>query len=289
MVSATTYETRGGIRVTRTIEEIPVANAIDPLIHGLDAHRGMLLASSYEYPGRYTRWDIGFVDPPLALTGRGRTFRIEALNPRGQVLLAPIAEKLDALDVVEHVAGSGTSVEGLVSTSAGRFAEEERSRQPSLFSVLHELVALFHHPDEPHLGLYGAFGYDLAFQFEPIRLRLPRPSDQRDLVLYLPDELVIVDHRREVATRRSYDFVVANHSTDGLARVGRAEPYMCPARVITNVASTRPWSAWRRRRSSEAISSRSFRARRLSKPARHRRPRSSFASVSGIHRHTGSS
>ncbi|PYO02972.1 MAG: anthranilate synthase component I [Candidatus Rokuibacteriota bacterium] len=231
MVSATTYETRGGIRVTRTIEEIPVANAIDPLIHGLDAHRGMLLASSYEYPGRYTRWDIGFVDPPLALTGRGRTFRIEALNPRGQVLLAPIAEKLDALDVVEHVAGSGTSVEGLVSTSAGRFAEEERSRQPSLFSVLRELIALFHHPDEPHLGLYGAFGYDLAFQFEPICQRLPRPSDQRELVLYLPDELVIVDHRREIAMRRSYDFVVADHSTDGLARVGRAEPYNVTAHV----------------------------------------------------------
>src|SRR2546427_11771812 len=146
MVSATTYETRGGIRVTRTIEEIHVANAIEPLIHALDAHRGMLLASSYEYPGRYTRWDIGFVDPPLVLTGRGRTFRIEALNTRGQVLLAPIAEKLEALDIVELVAGAEASLEGAVRRAAGRFAEEERSRQPSLFSVLRALVALFHHP-----------------------------------------------------------------------------------------------------------------------------------------------
>ncbi len=55
MTTFTTYETRGGIRVTRTIEEIPVANAIDPVIHALDARQGMLLASSYEYPGRYTR------------------------------------------------------------------------------------------------------------------------------------------------------------------------------------------------------------------------------------------
>jgi len=131
MTTFTTYETRGGIRVTRTIEEIPVANAIDPVIHALDARQGMLLASSYEYPGRYTRWDIGFVDPPLVLTGHGRTFRIDALNPRGQVLLAPIAEKLEALDVVEHVAGSEASLEGSVSNAAGRFAEEERSRHPT--------------------------------------------------------------------------------------------------------------------------------------------------------------
>jgi hypothetical protein len=52
----------------------------------------------------------------------------------------------------------------VVRAPSGRFAEEERSRQPSIFSVLRALVALFQHPDEPYLGLYGAFGYDLAFR-----------------------------------------------------------------------------------------------------------------------------
>jgi anthranilate synthase len=225
-MTATTYETAGGIRVHRTVDEIPVANAIEPVVEALDAHRGVLLASSYEYPGRYTRWDMGFVDPPLALTARNRDFRLEALNARGRVLLAPIAAALRSLDAVERVSETEDSLGGAVRAPAGRFVEEERSRQPSVFSLLRALGALFHHADEPHLGLYGAFGYDLAFQFEPIRLRLERPPDQRDLLLYLPDELVIVDHRRELATVRRYEFEVGGRSTAGLPRTGSAAPYV---------------------------------------------------------------
>jgi anthranilate synthase len=225
-MTATTYETAGGIRVHRTVDEIPVANAIEPIVQALDAHRGVLLASSYEYPGRYTRWDMGFIDPLLALTARNRDFRVEALNARGRVLLAPVAAALRSLDAVERISVTDDSLEGAIRAPAGRFVEEERSRQPSVFSVLRTLGALFRHPDEPHLGLYGAFGYDLAFQFEPIRLRLERPPDQRDLLLYLPDELVIVDHRREVATVRRYDFEVGGRSTAGLPRTGSAAPHV---------------------------------------------------------------
>src|SRR2546426_6334170 len=224
-MTVTTYDTAGGIRVHRTVEEIPIASAIEPVVQALDAHRGVLLASSYEYPGRYTRWDMGFVDPPLVLTARSRGFRVEALNARGRVLLSPIAGALRALDAVERVSATEEVLDGAIRAPAGRFAEEERSRQPSVFSLLRALGALFHHPEEPHLGLYGAFGYDLAFQFEPIRLRLERPPSQRDLVLYLPDELIVVDHRREVAQRRRYEFDVDGQATEGLPREGAARPY----------------------------------------------------------------
>jgi anthranilate synthase len=100
-----------------------------------------------------------------------------------------------------------------------------------VFSVLRGLIALFAAEDEPHLGLYGAFGYDLAFQFEPIKLRLERPGAQRDLVLYLPDELVIVDHRRERASRRRYEFEVGGRATGTLPRDGAAAPYVGSTRV----------------------------------------------------------
>jgi anthranilate synthase len=220
------YDTVGGIRVHRTVEEIPVADAIEPVINALDSHRGVLLASSYEYPGRYTRWDMGFVNPPLVLSARERRFRVDALNERGRVLLPSIAEAWRSLDAVDRLDASAGSLEGSVRAAGQRFAEEARSRQPSLFSLLRALVALFRHPDEPHLGLYGAFGYDLAFQFEPVRLRLEREPTQRDLALYLPDELVIVDHRREVAMRRRYDFEAAGGSTSGLPRSGAAAPYV---------------------------------------------------------------
>jgi anthranilate synthase len=230
-MTAITYDTAGGIRVHRTVEEIPFTGAIEPVVHALDAHRGVLLASSYEYPGRYTRWDIGFVNPPLVLSARGPGFRVDALNDRGRVLLPAIAAAWRGLDAVERLAESEVSLEGAIRAAAGRFAEEERSRQPSVFSLLRGLVALFRHADEPHLGLYGAFGYDLAFQFEPMRRRLAREPEQRDLVLYLPDELVVVDHRREIAMRRTYDFEVAGRSTRGLPRHGTATPYVGAARA----------------------------------------------------------
>jgi len=62
-MSTTQYETAGRIRVHRTVETVPIADAIEPVVDALDTRRGVLLASNYEYPGRYTRWDMGFVDP----------------------------------------------------------------------------------------------------------------------------------------------------------------------------------------------------------------------------------
>ncbi len=219
------YVTRGGVLVRRTVEEVPVRNAIEPIVSALDGRRGALLASSYEYPGRYTQWDLGFVDPPVVLTARARRFRVDALNARGRVLLPVLARAFSTLDAVATLEARSDGLEGEVRMAAGRFPEEERSRQPSLFSLLRALVALLFYEDEPHLGLYGAFGYDLAFQFEPIRLRLERPSSQRDLVLYLPDELIVVDHRREIAQRRRYEFEVDGHATDGLPREGPSRLY----------------------------------------------------------------
>lgn len=229
--SAHTYLTQGGIKIRRVIEGIPVDGAIEPIIDMLDSHRGVLLASSYEYPGRYTRWDMGFVDPPLVLTSRERQFRITALNQRGQLLLAPIATAIRALSAVTEADLQGTELLGTIAKPAGRFPEEQRSKQPSIFSVLRALIELFSSEEDQHLGLYGAFGYDLAFQFEPLRLRLQRPADQRDLVLYLPDELILVDHQREQAVRQRYDFEVDGQSTHSLARETLAQPYVSSERV----------------------------------------------------------
>ena len=223
--SVDTYLTRGGLVVHRTVEEIPIEGAIEPIVDALDTRRGVLLASSYEYPGRYTRWDMGFVDPPLELVTRGRDFRIAALNERGRVLLPAIAATVQALPAVASSRLAEDALSGAIHAPAGRFPEEERSKQPSVFSLLRALVDLFYSAKDPHLGLYGAFGYDLAFQFEPIRIRLERPADQRDLVLYLPDELIIVDHRRERAMRRRYDFELAGDSTRGQPRGGSSEPF----------------------------------------------------------------
>ena len=223
---ATNYRTHGGISVRRIIEGLPMQAAIEPVIDGLDNQRGVLLASSYEYPGRYTRWDIGFVNPPVVLTSRNRDFQLSALNERGQVLLPAIADTIEALPAVASTDRQAHQISGTIQAASGRFPEEQRSKQPSVFSLLRALVALFASSEDSDLGLYGAFGYDLAFQFEPLRLRLERPEDQRDLVLYIPDELVVIDHRREQAVRYRYDFEVNGRSTQHLPREGAVAPYV---------------------------------------------------------------
>ena len=56
-----------------------------------------MFSSNYEYPGRYTRWDTAIIDPPLAISARGRAMRIDALNARGEVLL-PVDRQGDLPD-----------------------------------------------------------------------------------------------------------------------------------------------------------------------------------------------
>ncbi len=220
------YATRGGIHVIRTSETIAAEGALAELIRQLDQKRGVLLSSGYEYPGRYSRWDIGFIDPPLCFSARQRSFSLEALNDRGRPLLRAISTALRSSSAVGELSEDDTSIHGSIVETTERFTEEQRSRQPSVFSVLRELVNLFHSEEDSHLGLYGAFGYDLCFQFEPVPLARPRPAEQRDLVLYLPDNLIVVDRQKERASRLLYDFEVDGTSTLGLAREGIQAPYV---------------------------------------------------------------
>ena len=71
-------------------------------------------------------------------------------------------------------------------------------------------------PQDEHLGFYGAMGYDLVFQFEPVQLRHARPLDQADLHLFMPDELIVVDHRKEQARKYTYNFRLDQLNTQGL-------------------------------------------------------------------------
>ncbi|HEX3864076.1 MAG TPA: anthranilate synthase component I [Stellaceae bacterium] len=228
------YVTQGGIRVHREIAVQTYSPADTRLADRLDERRGVLFSSSFEFPGRYTRWDMGFVDPALALTARDRSFSIEALNQRGRLLLGAVRDHLAGLTAAKLRDTGDDRITGEIAENATRFPEEQRSRQPSVFSVLRSLGDLFASPEDEHLGLYGAFGYDLVFQFEPTRLHLPRAADQRDLVLYLPDEILIVDHMRQQAALHRYEFEIGGHSTEGLPR---ATP---PAKYRLDTGAARP-------------------------------------------------
>jgi anthranilate synthase len=215
--------TAGGVRVTRTAEPFG-EQILDAICRQVEGQRGGVLSSGMEYPGRYSRWHMAYVNPCAEIVARGRRISVRALNPRGEVLLPVLAEGLlrvgEPVPAARPGAGAGSvtrEVEVLVPEPAGLLAEEDRSRRPTVFSALREVISAMA-GDDPHLGLYGAFGYDLAFQFEPVTLRHERPGGQRDLVLHLPDELYVLDRKRETATRYRYEFAVAGVSTRGLPR-----------------------------------------------------------------------
>ena len=224
-----TFVVGGGVTITRTAGAFEPAE-LTAVAELVDRRRGGVLSSGMEYPGRYTRWHMAYVNPPVEITCRGRQVTARALNDRGLVLMPVIRAAMLRAGVGQPGASRASELTVFVPAGEGAFTEEERSRRPTVFSVLREIAAAFGCGD-PHLGLYGAFGYDLAFQFEPVRLSIGRPGDQRDLVLHLPDEIWVVDLRREEAVRYSYEFAVPGDglaSTAGLPRETAPTPELRP-------------------------------------------------------------
>ncbi len=220
VIQRTEFVTAGGVRVRRTAEPLR-PEVLDGITRQADERRGGVLSSGMEYPGRYSRWHLAYIDPCAEIVARGRRIAARALNERGAVLLPVLGAAL--LRAGELVPGPPGQLEVVIPEPAGLVAEEDRSRRPTVFSAVREIIAAFA-GDDPHLGLYGAFGYDLAFQFEPVRLRADRPADQRDLVLHLPDELYVVDRKREFAAVYRYEFEVGGISTAGLSRTTPRAP-----------------------------------------------------------------
>ncbi|CAG0970309.1 MAG: anthranilate synthase [Rhizobiaceae bacterium] len=225
------FVTAGGVAIRRERHEVEYAGAIEPYVDGLNSRRGAVFSSNYEYPGRYTRWDTAIIDPPLVVSARGRAMAIEALNGRGEALLVPIRKAMRGLSEVAVTEDTATALRLKVAEPGRVFTEEERSRVPSVFTVLRAIVALFRTAEDPNLGLYGAFGYDLAFQFDPVDYVLKRKESQRDLVLYLPDEVLVVDHYSAKAWKDRYDYSGEGFSTAGLTRTVTEEPFRPSDRI----------------------------------------------------------
>lgn len=66
------YSTRNGIQVTRTVSKVPFKRGLGKLMRELDSRRGFYFSSGYEYPGRYSRWDIASLCPPRDHRSRAR-------------------------------------------------------------------------------------------------------------------------------------------------------------------------------------------------------------------------
>ena len=88
---------------------------------------------------RYARWSLGFVDPPLEISGTGNRCKITALNARGKVLLQPVMDEMNKLLSSGTLSqldwdGDVLNIQVVPPSEVGTFSEEERSRQVCVFS-----------------------------------------------------------------------------------------------------------------------------------------------------------
>ena len=211
------YTTPHGITVTRTTSKVPYARGLNKQLKQLDSKRGVYLSSGYEYPERYSRWDVASVTPPIEIVGRGRSLEIGALNERGKILIQLLAKVLENHPDWDTFHIETDRLVGKLKPLSGVFSEEDRSKQPSPFSILRALIQEFRNPEDSRLVLAGAFGYDLLLQFDPIQQRLHR-GQQKTLHLFLCDDIYFMDRKRETIEHYQYDFSDQSLSTDGLPR-----------------------------------------------------------------------
>ena len=194
----------------------------------LDRYRGFYLSSGYEYPGRYSRWDIASVRPLLEIVAFGRRVEFRPLNTRGEIFNRMLLDVLGSNPHWDTLAMGSGALCGRLKPLPALFSEEERSKQPSAFSVLRALIEEFRTPKDNRLALVGAFGYDLLFQFDPIHLRHAREG-VKDLQLLLCDDIYYMDRKKEQIEHYEYDFdFKGGLSTLGIERAGVPLPDRVP-------------------------------------------------------------
>jgi len=189
------------------------------LLRKLDTQRGIYLSSGYEYPERYSRWDVGAINPPLEIIAAGRQVVFRPLNARGSAINKMLAPVLAPHPHWESFREEHGSLFGTLKPLPKLFPEEERSKQPSAFSVLRAMLDEFRHPLAGRLALVGAFGYDLLLQFDPIQLKLPREG-VKDLHLFLCDDIYFMDRKKEQIEHYQFEFTHGDLTTRGEKRSG---------------------------------------------------------------------
>src|SRR5476651_683451 len=128
------YRTSGGLAITRTAEQFSGhADRLDDLIDLLDRRRGVVLSSGTTVPGRYDSFDLGFADPPLRLETSGADFSLQALNARGEVLIAFLGDALREPCVV-ITEKNAKRLAGHIVRGAAPVDEDQRTRRASVMS-----------------------------------------------------------------------------------------------------------------------------------------------------------
>lgn len=204
--------TKNKIKIIR--EEQKVEQDNQNLIDNLELNKGMFLSSGTEYPGRYSRWETGFCNPPVEIIGYSKSVKFFPLNEKGEEIVRIFEEIFNDTQDKDFIFKREDKVLVCdINFSDKFFCEENRSKQPSILSPIRVLLKALKNNEKDPLGFYGAFGFDLLFQFEKITLKNKRDESQPIVRLLFPNKIYTFDRKKENALVYSYEFQYKNFDT----------------------------------------------------------------------------
>lgn len=160
----------------------------------------------------YGRESIVLPNAALQITGKNDHFCITALTETGEAILSYF-EKSD-FDYANKVIITDDKIEGIVTKADTRnLTELERIRQKNISFVIRTILDKFSSIPDEHAGLYGAFAYDFARNFENFGNRFIDDEGSPDFNLFMPSTIVYFDDIKERAEIRRFYFEGKN---DGL-------------------------------------------------------------------------
>lgn len=192
--------------------DLPVAGELLPLSRSLVAYPDpvalfsrlcdegrrdhTLLLESADASTKQTERSFLLTRCALQATCRGRQVRVSALSDGGVATLGWLHERLAASAAV--VAWNGPDV--VVDYPAPPVGDAEaRLRAPSPTDVLRALVGQLRplaRPAPQTVLVAGVFAYDMLAVYEELPEVPDGPDDAADFTFWLPEEVVVVDHRR---------------------------------------------------------------------------------------------
>ncbi len=207
------FTTPSNIEVHYQKKPIDVST-LDHITKKLDQYKGVMLSSGIDYPGRYNRWELGTFNPPCEIIAYKEHVEFIALNPRGEVILA-LFKPVFMANNINIVTEQKDKLIFSISRTNQIFSEEDRSKQPSAVSILRLINLEMDKLKDNMLGLFGAFGYDLIFEFEPCELQQKRDNQNKIYHLFFVDKAYAIDKQKEAAFELSVEFMKESLTTIG--------------------------------------------------------------------------
>ncbi len=206
--------TESNIEILRKEQKLENQQDILFLVDKLENQNGMFLSSGTEYPGRYSRWETGFFAPPVEVCAYFNNVVFKPLNKRGIEIVKIFNEILIEKNENEYnLSFEDGKLDVSINFLNKIFKEENRSKQPSILTPVRKILNAFKNDSKDVLGFYGAFGFDLLFQFEKINLTNKRNPLEPVIRLFFPDKIYTFDRKKEEIFSYEYDFKYKNFST----------------------------------------------------------------------------